>query len=120
MKLRLRGQRLRARIDHDEVAALARGESVRSHTVLGHARIWTVTLSPGDALAISEDPQGMVILLPRADLVRWPHDDREGFAFDAPVTDTHTLHVLVERDLPCDHRDQPAPERQNRSRTDER
>lgn len=103
MKLQIGGQRLRLRIDEDELRQLLDGGSVGSSTRLGAGLVFAASLQLHDGArpGLHADAAHWRLRLPRAALLdyvaRLPC--REGCDFSLAVDDGDPLRVSVEVDV---------------------
>jgi hypothetical protein len=110
MKLRLRGNSLRLRVNRGELERLASGALLEEQVHFpGQARM-SYTLEPSDTGAPAASfHQGVIrISAPRKQLNDWANNESIGIYFDLPANDGH-LTIAIEKDLEC--LDAPAHER---------
>jgi hypothetical protein len=110
MKLRLRGNSVRLRLNQREVAALAAGR-VLSEGVLfpaGNSFVYTLEPSSSSTPAASFRDGVICIKAPDSVLREWAANDSIGLYFDLPGTASN-LKVTIEKDLECVN--EPAEER---------
>jgi len=110
MKLRLRGDRVRLRLDRADLDRLAaEGRITAELLTRGHsAARWSygVHLDPAvETLAVRLDAAGFRVLLPVGSGGDWLASEDEGF-----YGEDGGLHISLERDYRCLHRDAAGPE----------
>jgi hypothetical protein len=108
MKIQLDGQRLRLRIDEDELARLIGGEAVDAATALSPqvAMRWHLLLCDIGAPGLLADPGVLRVRLPREDFTAFANarPRRDGLRFDWNDTGMEPLRVTVDIDVRDSHR----------------
>jgi len=102
MKLRLRGNSVRLRLNQREVEALAAGR-VLSEGVLfpaGNSFVYTLEPSAASTPAVSFRDGVICIKAPASTLHEWATNDSIGLYFDLPGIGS-SLKVTIEKDLEC-------------------
>ena len=106
MKIRLREQTLRLRLDQEEVKVLGRGESIERRTAFSPSSelICRVEVSI-EARAINArfDANRLTVSLPLGETRRWASTEQVGIESDQSVGDGRSLHILIEKDFECIH-----------------
>lgn len=100
MKLRLRDNSLRLRLDRKEVAALALARSAESRTAVApdRALVYRVVLSAdAEQPQVSFDQGVITVLVPEAVGRRWAESDDVGIY----ATTTWGLRLTIEKDFRC-------------------
>ncbi|MEO6418550.1 MAG: hypothetical protein ABIP39_04045 [Polyangiaceae bacterium] len=104
MKLRLRGNSVRLRLQRSEVSALLEHGRVEEHTRFGPIVRLTYRLEVSD----SADRMGadwrdgcLSVHLPRALAKAWSEGEELGLEATQPIADNEVLRILVEKDLEC-------------------
>ncbi|MFK8016944.1 MAG: hypothetical protein AB8G17_16065 [Gammaproteobacteria bacterium] len=102
MKLRLRDDTLRLRLQQQEVEQLGNGDSVEAHTPLQNAGL-TYRLTPTNASSISAtlEQNALAIGVPQAVARAWANSDQVAIKADIESKDGATLSVLIEKDFQC-------------------
>jgi len=102
MKLRLRGNTLRLRLNQKEVERLAAGEVLREGIQFpGSTSLsYLLKVAPqGEAQAFFEGGR-IHIIAPRAPIADWAANDELGIYFSLPTGAT-PLEIAIEKDLVC-------------------
>ncbi len=110
MKLRLRGNSLRLRLNRQEVERLASGETLQEEVHFpGDARV-SYVLEPSDIQPAAASFQHGTIRIsaPRKELKDWARGESVGIYFELPANGA-ALSVAIEKDLEC--LDAPSQER---------
>lgn len=109
MKLRLRGNSLRLRVNRREVERLASGETLHEEVHFpGDSRV-SYVLEPSDIHAAASFQQGTIrISAPRKELNDWARGESVGVYFELPANGA-ALSIAIEKDLEC--LDAPSQER---------
>jgi hypothetical protein len=110
MKLRLRGNSVRLRVNQREVAALAAGRALSEGVRFPAGNSFIYTLEPSSALAPQVSFRDGIICVraPDSTLREWAANDSIGLYFDLPGNGS-SLKVTIEKDLECVN--EPAEER---------
>jgi len=103
MKLRLRGNSLRLRLNQNEVADLASGRTLAETLTFPDGSKFGYTLrlceSSKDASA-QLLRSGILVTLPSEKAIDWAGRDELGLYYEIPAGDA-TLKIAVEKDLEC-------------------
>ena len=111
MKLRLRGNSLRLRLNQNDVASLASGRTLtETLTFPGDAKLLYTLRTAESSLDASAQllASTIAVTLPEEKTRRWAAGDDIGIYFELPTAD-RVLKIAVEKDLECV--DAPAEER---------
>lgn len=107
MKLRLKGNTLRLRLDREDLAQFADAGQVEAVTMFGDDTSFRYVLyaSPeADGLTAQATPGKIAVHVP-ADLAEeWTQTDRVGLEAQQSAGEGAVLRILVEKDLGCRHR----------------
>jgi hypothetical protein len=105
MKLRIRGDSIRLRLDQSEVAQLRDGGRVEQAIHFGPgegARLGYAVVADGVDEPRAELHAGSIVVhLPRARVRAWADGDEVGLEAAQSTGDGRTLRVLVEKDFRC-------------------
>src|SRR5689334_12823197 len=103
MKLRLRGNSLRLRVNQKDVADLASGRTLAETLVFPAGAEFRYTLAVGES-SIEASAQLVAstisVTLPEEKVRRWATEEDVGIYFELPAGDT-VLKVAIEKDLEC-------------------
>ena len=103
MKLRLRGNTLRLRLNQSEVRSLSEGGSVESATSFGPGQTLAYRVVPiGAAPEASLEGTAIVLRLPTASLRSWAQSDDLTLEHEQKW-DGGALRIALEKDLACAH-----------------
>ncbi|MGC2662135.1 MAG: hypothetical protein WA324_29580 [Bryobacteraceae bacterium] len=112
MKLRLRGNSIRLRLNRQDVDRLASGNILEEQVLFPASTRFCYCLEPStDGAAAQFDGTSMRIAVPSAAISEWATGQEIGLYFDFPAGE-HPLKVSIEKDLEClhDSGDEPDPE----------
>ncbi len=103
MKLRIKGNSIRLRLQRSEIAALHDAGSVREALTLGPADsfCYIVERISGDAVTLQRAEGGICIGLPAAWVQALATTDRVGYDCSVPVAPGVNVRVVVEKDFQC-------------------
>lgn len=103
MKLRIRDNHLRLRLQRQELATLQAAGRVQATLPLGPASGLTyalrVTREP--AITLHHAPDSIEVGLPEAMLLEWVHTDRVGWEVDLQVSPDTPVRITIEKDFRC-------------------
>ena len=104
MKLRIQSDSIRIRLGEKETRELVSNGRVEDVVVFGPEEKlrYSVEAVDADEILVVRGPGLISIQLPSADILGWPDNDTVGFGTVADNGEGG-LHVLVEKDLPCEH-----------------
>lgn len=110
MKLRIQGNSLRLRLTQPEVQRISRQEAVQEKMYIGinqPALIYTLAVhASDDPTTLTFQNYEIKVSLPVSEALPWATSDQVGIEHRLPVVDDQTLHVLIEKDFQCLHRDE--------------
>jgi len=103
MKLRLKQNTIRIRLDRDEVKALTLHGSVQSQTRFSveQALKYQINLSNSEVPTIEYRDLEIVISLPTVEVKGWNDSERVGFAWDINLNEQEVISFLIEKDFKC-------------------
>jgi hypothetical protein len=110
MKLRLRGNSVRLRVNQREVEALAAGRALSEGVRFpaGNSFVYTLEPSTGSTPEISFRDGVIRVAAPGPAIREWASNDSIGLYFDVPGNGS-SVKVTIEKDLECVN--EPAEER---------
>jgi hypothetical protein len=113
MKLRIRDNTLRFRVNQSEVEALRIGTAVQAVTRFPEGTSFTYRLEPSQARTLSSRFENgtVVVEVPRALIEPWASGAEEGFSGQQAVDGTEPLRITVEKDFACLKPRDPAEDR---------
>lgn len=102
MKLRFHGSTLRLRLSRIDVAELARSGRVEETVTFAPGQSLTYCLESGPEAKLSAafDGSKIAVRVPQPEARRWMETDQVGIEGSGG-----TLHILIEKDFECVHRD---------------
>jgi hypothetical protein len=56
-----------------------------------------------EPVQVHYEPGALTVLVPFALAKAWVETDQNGFSHDLPLAENQRLHILVEKDLDCQH-----------------
>lgn len=103
MKIRIRGNSIRLRLERDEVSGLDPVGSVSEALTLSPDIDFIYVCRTGDVSAIKVEPldMGIAVVLPKAWTRGWSKDDRVGFEGEVETAPGEMVRVVVEKDFKC-------------------
>ncbi|CAL1521594.1 DUF7009 family protein [Chitinophaga sp. MM2321] len=102
MKIRLKGNTIRYRLDKTDVALLETTGKVTSVTQIGAGALhFCIRAKEIADPVIKMEPDGIHLLLPLPQLTAWYLPDQVGFELTLPNADGSELKILVEKDFQC-------------------
>ena len=108
MKLRLKGNTLRLRLDQDDLTRFAEEGQVEAVTRFGGDSAFRYTLQAAteiEALTAEAKPGQVVVHIPLDLAEAWTQTDRVTLEAEQSVGEGERLQILVEKDLGCQHRE---------------
>lgn len=109
MKLRIKGNSIRLRLTKKEVEQFGKEGRVQESVQFGpnpahHFRYEIMTQAEVDTLDVKYENHVIRVMVPAEQARKWVGTDEVGFE-DEINTGSHPLHLLVEKDFQCLHRD---------------
>jgi len=103
MKLRIKGNSIRMRLNKTDVSKLAENGSLVEETQFpGNKFIYALQAVEGAAkLSATMNNNTLILQVPRAFVLDWPANDVVGLDAKMPVSATETLYLLIEKDFVC-------------------
>jgi hypothetical protein len=105
MKLRIKGNSLRLRLQRSEIAALQETGEVADQITFGPAAHQTlrymIEVGEGDTIEVIYVPATLRVRMPRTDVETWATTDRVGFEATLENGTDDPLSVLLEKDFKC-------------------
>ncbi len=106
MKLRIKDNSLRFRLDRSDVAALEAAGRIEATTPFGGGARFRYALEASgdvDRLTAQMESERIVVYIPEALAEAWTQTGRVGLEAEQTVGEGGNLHILVEKDLGCRH-----------------
>lgn len=103
MKIRIRGNSIRYRLDKKDIEALkADGKAEESTTIgAGNLHFCIKAKSGSDAPFIKLESSAVHLSFPKEQVDQWADGDEVGFSAEIPNADGSVLKILVEKDFKC-------------------
>lgn len=102
MKIRIRGNSIRYRLDKQDIDALQQTGKVEADTTIGaqalHFCIKTKDIANA---AVKLEAFGLHLSLPQQQVRQWTGTDQVGIEAELPNADGSMLKILVEKDFKC-------------------
>lgn len=110
MKLRIQGNSLRLRLTQPEVHRIGQHKAVRETMHMGESNpsfAYVLTTHADDRpLRVTYQENEIGVSLPAAIAQQWAASEQVGIEEQLALEDEQTLHVLIEKDFQCLHRDE--------------
>jgi hypothetical protein len=103
MKLRIKGNSLRLRLSKTEVEKLAAANYLEELTSFGNNtfRYALHTTDGANELYADFDGSRITVFIPEPFIKDWAVNDVVGFNATQQISETESLHILVEKDFKC-------------------
>ncbi|ACU57712.1 DUF7009 family protein [Chitinophaga pinensis] len=103
MKIRIRGNSIRYRLDKKDVDILKNDGKVEESTVIGAGQLHFCLKAKEGATSPFIKLEGPAVHLsfPKEQVRQWIDTDQVGFSAEIPNADGSSLHILVEKDFKC-------------------
>lgn len=101
MKLRIRGNSLRLRLDRDEVARLAETGRVEDAVAFGPERRLVYAMVTGDALSARFGDGEITVTAPVQTVRTWAATEQVGIEGEQTLPEGGALRLLIEKDFAC-------------------
>ncbi|SEW06418.1 hypothetical protein SAMN05428988_1707 [Chitinophaga sp. YR573] len=99
MKIRIRGNSIRYRLDKKDIEILQVEQQVSETTTIGPAALH-FTITAGEP-CIKLEQTTTTLYVPAQQLKTWMLTEQVGFSMELPNPDNSTLQILVEKDFKC-------------------
>lgn len=103
MKIRIRGNSIRYRLDKNDIDVLKETDRLEEHTWIGAHTLHFCIRSRNNIVqpAIKLEGSGIHLSVPSPVIEKWIGSDETGFNFDIINPDGSALKILVEKDFKC-------------------
>jgi len=103
MKLRIKDNSIRIRLNQTEVTELSGGAVLRSKTVFSPVSQFQYSLVPWELDVFNAHVEGdeLTVNMPIEKIQRWLESDETGFEFAQKNGETVPLTIIVEKDFAC-------------------
>jgi hypothetical protein len=106
MKIRIKGNSIRLRLNKSEVEAFARSGSIVERTAFGLGQSLTYTLRASHesrATSARYRNNAVTVYVPLNDARAWTAGGEVGLSAEQPADDGEVLSILIEKDFQCLH-----------------
>jgi hypothetical protein len=101
MKIRIRGNSIRYRLDKKDIATLQEQQQVEEITTIGAATLhFSVHAHAGEPVTTLQGNK-VQLYLPATQVEEWATTEQVGFRHDLPNADGSVLQLLIEKDFKC-------------------
>lgn len=102
MKIRIRGNSIRYRLDKNDIEKLKETDKVEEHTWIGAHNLHFCIRSRNMVIpAIKLEGSGVHLSVPALLVEKWISTEETGFSFDIVNPDGSVLKLLIEKDFKC-------------------
>lgn len=102
MKIRIRGNNIRYRLDKQDIAALQQTGKIDADTIIGAQKLHFCVKAKDIANAsVKLEAFGLHLSLPLQQVRQWAETDQVGIEQELPNQDGSVLKILVEKDFKC-------------------
>lgn len=101
MKIRIRGNSIRYRLDKKDIQVLREQQQVEETTSIGPGVLHFCIKAKAADASIKLENSGVHLSLPKNRLEEWIDTDQIGFDLTLPNADGTSLYILVEKDFKC-------------------
>jgi hypothetical protein len=100
MKIRIRGNSIRYRLDKKDIATLQEQQQIVEVTTIGASALLFI-IKAADKVDIKLEANSVYLFLPHAQLDQWINTEQVGFEHHVANADSSELYILVEKDFKC-------------------
>lgn len=101
MKIRIRGNSIRYRLDKKDIQSLKEQQKVEETTMIGAAALHFCIKAKTSGPAIKLEQTGIHLSIPADQLNTWTETEQVGFSLELPNPDGSVLSILIEKDFKC-------------------
>lgn len=102
MKIRIRGNTIRYRLDKQDINALRQTGKVEADTTIGSQALhFCIKAKETATAAVKLEAFGLHLSLPQQQVRQWTGTDQVGIEAELPNADGSVLKILVEKDFKC-------------------
>ena len=103
MKIRIRGNSIRYRLDKKDIQTLQEQQKVEESTIIGagalHFCIKAKATATGPAIKLEQT--AVHLSIPAEQIKQWTETEQVGFSLELPNPDGSILNILIEKDFKC-------------------
>jgi hypothetical protein len=101
MKIRIRGNSIRYRLDKKDIQLLQEEQRVEENTTIGFHILRFSIISGGDIPSIQLETSQVQLSLPARQVNEWISTEQVGFSHELANPDGSVLQLLIEKDFKC-------------------
>ena len=103
MKIRIKGNSVRMRLNRSEVSKLTTEGYVEEHTAFGESKFTYAlkSVKEGEELTASFEKNMITMFVPIILIQDWSNNDITGFSASMPLNEKESLALLLEKDFQC-------------------
>lgn len=101
MKIRIRGNSIRYRLDKKDIQALQEQQKVEEATTIGAAALHFCIKAKTSGPAIKLEQTGIHLSIPADQIKQWIETEQVGISLELPNADGSVLNILIEKDFKC-------------------
>lgn len=103
MKIRIRGNSLRYRLDKKDIETLQQQQKVEEATTIGAGELHFCIKAKANANGpfIKLEQTAIHLSIPAEQVKQWIETDLVGFSLELPNPDGSVLNILIEKDFKC-------------------
>lgn len=101
MKIRIRGNSIRYRLDKADIAILQEQQQVAEITTIGAGTLHFSIHAKAGEPSIAMNANKVQLFLPADQVSAWTSTEQVGFKHELPNADGSVLHLLIEKDFKC-------------------
>jgi hypothetical protein len=101
MKIRIRGNSIRYRLDKKDIQSLQEQQKVEESTTIGAGTLHFCIKVKASGPAVKLEPSGLHLSVPAEQIKQWIETEQVGFSLELPNPDGSVLNILIEKDFKC-------------------
>jgi hypothetical protein len=101
MKIRIRGNSIRYRLDKKDIQALQEQQKVEESTTIGTGTLHFCIKAKASGPSIKLEPSGLHLSVPAEQVKQWAETEQVGFSLELPNPDGSVVNILIEKDFKC-------------------
>jgi hypothetical protein len=101
MKIRIRGNNIRYRLDKKDIQTLQEQQKVEETTTIGAGTLHFCIKAKASGPAIKLEQTAVHLSIPAEQIKQWTETEQVGFSLELPNPDGSVLSILIEKDFKC-------------------
>jgi hypothetical protein len=101
MKIRIRGNSIRYRLDKKDIQTLQEQQKVEEATIIGATALHFCIKAKASGPFIKLEQNGIHLSVSAEQVKQWAETDQVGFSLEFPNPDGSILNILIEKDFKC-------------------